>query len=33
VTDVPAVRIGERVFLGEHAVEDAAAHATTVEAR
>jgi 2-hydroxychromene-2-carboxylate isomerase len=24
VTDVPAVRIGERVFLGEHAVEDAA---------
>jgi 2-hydroxychromene-2-carboxylate isomerase len=27
VSDVPAVRIGERVFVGEHAVEDAAAHA------
>jgi 2-hydroxychromene-2-carboxylate isomerase len=27
VTDVPAVRIGERVFVGEHAVEEAAAHA------
>jgi 2-hydroxychromene-2-carboxylate isomerase len=27
VTDVPAVRIGERVFVGERAVEDAAAHA------
>jgi 2-hydroxychromene-2-carboxylate isomerase len=26
VTDVPAVRIGERVFVGERAVEDAAAH-------
>ncbi|MFI4992288.1 MAG: DsbA family protein [Solirubrobacterales bacterium] len=26
VTGVPAVRIGERVFDGEHAVEDAAAH-------
>jgi 2-hydroxychromene-2-carboxylate isomerase len=33
VTEVPAVRIGEKVFLGEHAIEDAAAHATTVEAR
>ncbi len=30
VTDVPAVRIGETVFVGAHAVEDAAAHATTV---
>jgi 2-hydroxychromene-2-carboxylate isomerase len=27
VDDVPAVRIGERVFIGERAVEDAAAHA------
>ncbi len=27
VNDVPAVRIGERVFVGERAVEDAAAHA------
>jgi 2-hydroxychromene-2-carboxylate isomerase len=27
VSDVPAVRIGERVFVGERAVEDAAAHA------
>jgi 2-hydroxychromene-2-carboxylate isomerase len=27
VTDVPAVRIGERVFAGEHAVEDAATEA------
>jgi len=26
VSDVPAVRIGERVFVGERAVEDAAAH-------
>jgi 2-hydroxychromene-2-carboxylate isomerase len=26
VTDVPAVRIGGQVFVGEHAVEDAAAH-------
>jgi 2-hydroxychromene-2-carboxylate isomerase len=26
VTDVPAVRIGERVFVGERAVEDAATH-------
>jgi 2-hydroxychromene-2-carboxylate isomerase len=26
VTDVPAVRMGERVFVGERAVEDAAAH-------
>jgi 2-hydroxychromene-2-carboxylate isomerase len=30
VTDVPAVRIGERVFVGEHAVEDAAIHAAQV---
>jgi 2-hydroxychromene-2-carboxylate isomerase len=29
ITDVPALRIGERVFEGEHALEDAAAlHAT-----
>ncbi len=28
VTDVPAVRIGERVFTGERAIEDAAVHAT-----
>ena len=27
VTDVPAVRIGDRVFVGEHAVEDAATQA------
>ena len=27
VSDVPAVRIGEQVFVGERAVEDAAAHA------
>jgi 2-hydroxychromene-2-carboxylate isomerase len=27
VTDVPAVRIGEQVFVGEHAVEEAAAYA------
>jgi 2-hydroxychromene-2-carboxylate isomerase len=33
VTDVPAVRIGERVFVGERAVEDAAAHATAAESR
>ncbi len=33
VTDVPAVRIGERVFVGEHAVEEAAGHTTAVEAR
>jgi len=26
VTDVPAMRIGARVFVGEHAVEEAAAH-------
>jgi 2-hydroxychromene-2-carboxylate isomerase len=26
VSDVPAMRVGERVWLGEHAVEDAAAH-------
>ncbi len=27
IVDVPAVRIGGRVFCGEHALEDAAAHA------
>jgi 2-hydroxychromene-2-carboxylate isomerase len=27
VTGVPAVRIGARVFVGEHAVEEAASHA------
>jgi len=27
VSDVPAVRIGEQVFVGERAIEDAAAHA------
>ncbi len=26
ITDVPAVRVGERVFLGERALDDAAAH-------
>jgi 2-hydroxychromene-2-carboxylate isomerase len=26
VTDVPAVVVGERVFLGERAIEDASAH-------
>jgi 2-hydroxychromene-2-carboxylate isomerase len=26
IIDVPAIRVGERVFLGERAVEDAAAH-------
>jgi 2-hydroxychromene-2-carboxylate isomerase len=30
VSDVPAVRIGERVFVGERAVEDAAAHAAAI---
>jgi 2-hydroxychromene-2-carboxylate isomerase len=29
VTDVPAVRIGSRVFVGERALEQAAAHART----
>jgi 2-hydroxychromene-2-carboxylate isomerase len=29
VTDVPAIRVGERVFGGERALEDAAAHAKT----
>ncbi len=29
IIDVPAVRVGERVFTGERAVEDAAAHMTT----
>jgi len=33
VTDVPAVRIGEKVFVGEHAVEDAATHIGLVQAR
>jgi 2-hydroxychromene-2-carboxylate isomerase len=33
VTDVPAVRIGETVFVGEHAVEDAAAHVGGAQAR
>jgi 2-hydroxychromene-2-carboxylate isomerase len=33
VSDVPAVRVGKRVFVGERAVEDAAAHATAVESR
>ncbi len=26
IIDVPAVRVGERVFVGEHALERAAAH-------
>jgi 2-hydroxychromene-2-carboxylate isomerase len=30
VTDVPAVRIGAKVFVGARAVEDAAVHATAV---
>jgi 2-hydroxychromene-2-carboxylate isomerase len=30
VSDVPAVRIGEQVFVGERAVEDAAAHAVAM---
>jgi 2-hydroxychromene-2-carboxylate isomerase len=30
VSDVPAVRIGEQVFVGERAVEDAAAHAVAI---
>jgi 2-hydroxychromene-2-carboxylate isomerase len=33
VTDVPAVRIEGQVFIGEHAVEDAAAHAGGVQAQ
>jgi 2-hydroxychromene-2-carboxylate isomerase len=33
VSDVPAVRIGERVFIGERAVEDAAAHAAEATGR
>jgi 2-hydroxychromene-2-carboxylate isomerase len=33
VTDVPAVRIGARVFVGERAVEDAASHASAEGAR
>ena len=32
VTDVPAVRIGETVFVGERAVEDAATHMRVVQA-
>jgi 2-hydroxychromene-2-carboxylate isomerase len=30
VTDVPAVRIGTKVFVGAHAVEEAAGHAAAV---
>jgi 2-hydroxychromene-2-carboxylate isomerase len=33
VSDVPAVRVGERVFVGERAVQDAAAHMAGVPAR
>jgi 2-hydroxychromene-2-carboxylate isomerase len=33
VSDVPAVRIGERVFVGEHAVRDATAHMAGAPAR
>ena len=33
VTDVPAVRIGEKVFVGEHAVEDAATHIGLAQAQ
>ncbi len=33
VTDVPAVRIGETVFVGERAVEDAATHMGVAQAR
>jgi 2-hydroxychromene-2-carboxylate isomerase len=33
VSDIPAVRIGERVFVGERAVEEAAAHIAGVPAR
>lgn len=33
VSDVPAVRIGERVFVGERAVADAAAHMAGAQAR
>jgi 2-hydroxychromene-2-carboxylate isomerase len=33
VTGVPAVRIGAEVFVGAHAVEDAADHATVATAR
>jgi 2-hydroxychromene-2-carboxylate isomerase len=33
VTDVPAVRIGETVFVGERAVEDAAAHMGVTQAQ
>jgi 2-hydroxychromene-2-carboxylate isomerase len=29
ISEVPAVSVGERVFLGEHAVEQAAAHMST----
>lgn len=32
VDDVPAVRIGARVFVGEHAVRDAAAHMARISA-
>jgi 2-hydroxychromene-2-carboxylate isomerase len=33
VTDVPAVRIGETMFVGEHAVEDAATHIGLAQAQ
>ncbi len=33
VSDVPAVRVGERVFVGERAVEEAAAHMVDAPAR
>jgi 2-hydroxychromene-2-carboxylate isomerase len=33
VTDVPAVRVGEQVFVGERAVEDAATHIGLAQAR
>jgi 2-hydroxychromene-2-carboxylate isomerase len=33
VSDVPALRVGERVFVGERAVEDAAAHMAAVPRR
>jgi 2-hydroxychromene-2-carboxylate isomerase len=33
VTDVPAMRIGEKVFVGEHAVEDAVTHIGLVQAQ
>jgi len=33
VTDVPAMRIGEKVFVGEHAIEDAATHMGLAQAQ